>query len=64
MLPPVDPTTLSANPKFDTLYRDLCTHKLNPDGTSALDEKVQKERNNFATVSHVALKVLRTSKAL
>lgn len=51
MLPPVDPTTLSANPKFDTLYRDLCTHKLKPDGTSALDEKVQKERNIFATVS-------------
>lgn len=51
MLPPVDPTALSANPRFETLYRDLCTNKLNPDGSSALDEKVQKERDIFATVS-------------
>jgi hypothetical protein len=51
MLPPVDPTILSTNPRFETLYRDLCTNKLNPDGSSALDEKVQKERDIFATVS-------------
>jgi len=51
MLPPVDSTTLSANPRFETLYRDLCTNKLNPDGSSVLDVKVQKERDIFATVS-------------
>lgn len=51
MLPPVDSTTLSANPRFETLYRDLCTNKLNPDGSSVLDAKVQKERDVFATVS-------------
>lgn len=51
MLPPVDSTTLSANPRFETLYRDLCTNKLNPDGSSVLDAKVQKERDIFATVS-------------
>lgn len=51
MLPPVDATTLSTNPRFETLYRDLCTNKLNPDGSSVLDDKVQKERDIFATVS-------------
>jgi hypothetical protein len=51
MLPSVDPITLSTNLRFETLYRDLCNNKLNPDGSSALDEKVQKERNIFATVS-------------
>jgi len=51
MLPPVDSTTLSANPRFETLYRDLCANKLNPDGSSVLDDKVQKERDIFATVS-------------
>lgn len=51
MLPPVGSTTLSANPKFETLYRDLCTNKLNTDGSSVLDAKVQKERDIFATVS-------------
>ena len=56
MLPPVDPTALSANPKFETLYRDLCANKLNPDGSSALDEKVQKERNLFATVSNLNIR--------
>ncbi|KAH9815336.1 hypothetical protein Tdes44962_MAKER05664 [Teratosphaeria destructans] len=34
MLPPVEPTLLSANPRFSTLYHDLCTHDLHPDGTS------------------------------
>ncbi|KAM0719687.1 hypothetical protein Q7P37_003818 [Cladosporium fusiforme] len=49
MLPPVDPSILSANPKFEALYRDLCTNKLNPDGSSAFDQKAQKERDVFAT---------------
>jgi hypothetical protein len=51
MLPPIDPTVLSANPQFYILYRDLCTVKLNLDGSSTLDQKTQKERDVFATVS-------------
>ena len=52
MLPPVDSSVTSGNPKFDSLYQDLCTNKLNPDGSSALDAKAQKERDIFATVSN------------
>lgn len=51
MLPPVDPNVLSANPKFEALYRDLTTNKLNEDGTSKLTAKAQKERESFASVS-------------
>jgi hypothetical protein len=51
MLPPIDPRVLSANPQFYILYRDLCTVKLNLDGSSTLDQKTQKERDVFATVS-------------
>ncbi|OCK75363.1 hypothetical protein K432DRAFT_337579 [Lepidopterella palustris CBS 459.81] len=34
MLPPVDPSTLEQNPGFKTLYKDLCSRKLNSDGSS------------------------------
>jgi hypothetical protein len=51
MLPPIDPTVLSTNPQFYILYRDLCTVKLNLDGSSTLDQKTQKDRDVFATVS-------------
>ncbi|KAF2765515.1 hypothetical protein EJ03DRAFT_385269 [Teratosphaeria nubilosa] len=44
MLPPVDPNLLSANPQFGALYSDLCTNKLNEDGTSKLDVKAAKDR--------------------
>lgn len=54
MLPPVDPSVLSANPKFEALYRDLCANKLNPDGSSTFDQKTQKERDVFATVRIVS----------
>lgn len=47
MLPPVDPEILSANPQFDALYRDLCTNKLEPDGTTKVDAKTQQERDAF-----------------
>ena len=51
MLPPVDPEVLSNNPKFGALYNDLCTNKLNADGTSKTqDAKVLKEREAFAEV--------------
>ncbi|KAK5724177.1 hypothetical protein LTR17_013559 [Elasticomyces elasticus] len=45
MLPPVDLEVLAVNPKFDTLYRDLCTTKLNEDATTQLDVKVNKEHD-------------------
>lgn len=51
MLPPVDPSVTSGNPKFHSLYQDLCTNKLNPDASSALDPKAHKERDILATVS-------------
>ncbi|ORY18741.1 hypothetical protein BCR34DRAFT_621267 [Clohesyomyces aquaticus] len=41
MLPPVDSATLSRNPNFELLYKDLCTRKLNPDG-STRDTKKQR----------------------
>lgn len=47
MLPPVDPEVLSANPQFDALYRDLCSNKLEEDGTTKIDAKAQKERDAF-----------------
>ncbi|KAK4507101.1 hypothetical protein PRZ48_000835 [Zasmidium cellare] len=47
MLPPVDPEILSANPQFDALYRDLCSNKLEEDGTTKIDAKAQKERDAF-----------------
>ncbi|KAH9865299.1 hypothetical protein IAQ61_009246 [Plenodomus lingam] len=34
MLPPLDPTVLQRNPNFEVLYNDLCTRKLNPDGST------------------------------
>ena len=50
MLPPVDPATLAANPKFEALYRDLGENKLNSDGTSKFDAKTQREREAFSEV--------------
>ncbi|KJY00155.1 hypothetical protein TI39_contig340g00020 [Zymoseptoria brevis] len=48
MLLPVESETATANAKFDALYRDLCTNKLNPDGSTKLDVKAQKERDALA----------------
>ncbi|KAM3415813.1 hypothetical protein BST61_g9322 [Cercospora zeina] len=44
MLPLVES---NVDPKFDALYRDLCSNKLNADGTTKVDLKVQKERDTF-----------------
>ncbi|KAF2185252.1 hypothetical protein K469DRAFT_165170 [Zopfia rhizophila CBS 207.26] len=53
MLPPIHPSTLERNPGFDVLYKDLCTRKLNPDG-STRDTKKQRIhdeiRRNLDTV--------------
>ncbi|KAK5705253.1 hypothetical protein LTR97_002371 [Elasticomyces elasticus] len=45
MLPPVDLQILAVNPKFDALYRDLRTTKLNEDATTQLDVKAKKEHD-------------------
>jgi hypothetical protein len=50
MLPPVESSVLASNPSFDVLYRDLCTNKLNVDGTTRTDAKQQKEREAFNEV--------------
>jgi hypothetical protein len=50
MLPPIDPDIRSSNPKFDALYNDLCNNKLNPDGTTKLDAKAQRERDTLSEV--------------
>jgi hypothetical protein len=50
MLLPLEPEVAAANPKFDALYRDLCTNKLNSDRTSRLDAQAQKERDALAEV--------------
>lgn len=50
MLPPVDPSILQQNPNFSTLYKDLCTRKLNPDG-STRDTKKQRIHDEIRTVS-------------
>lgn len=41
MLPLVDSSVLEANVQFEALYHDLCTTKLNPDGTSKQDARAQ-----------------------
>lgn len=51
MLPPVDSGVLVANPKFDALYCDLCTNKLDIDGASRLDAKALKESEDVISVS-------------
>ena len=50
MLPPVDTRVLATNPKFEALYNDLCTNRLNQDGTSKLDAKAQKEHDTLQNV--------------
>jgi len=50
MLPPVDPAVLSANPRFNALYTDLCNNKLDPDGASRYDAKAQKEHDELSKV--------------
>ncbi|KAF2107247.1 hypothetical protein BDV96DRAFT_302502 [Lophiotrema nucula] len=63
MLPPVDPGVIESNPKFAILYKDLCTRKLNPDG-STRDTKKQRvhdeiRRNlNTARTSDTQIQIL------
>jgi hypothetical protein len=50
MLPPVDPAVLKQNPNFEVLYKDLCTRKLNPNG-STRDTKKQRVHDEMRRVS-------------
>jgi hypothetical protein len=50
MLPAVDSAVLAANPRFEALYRDLCTNKLNEDGSSRLDAKSLRDRQGVEEV--------------
>lgn len=50
MLPPIEPEIASTNPKFDALYRDLCSNKLHSDGTTKVDPNPQKERDALSEV--------------
>lgn len=49
MLPPIDPTVLQRNPNFEILYKDLCTRKLNPNG-STRDTKKQRVHDEIRKV--------------
>jgi hypothetical protein len=49
MLPPIDPAVLQRNPNFEILYKDLCTRKLNPNG-STRDTKKQRVHDEIRRV--------------
>ena len=49
MLPPIDPVVLQRNPNFEILYKDLCTRKLNPNGSSR-DTKKQRVHDEIRRV--------------
>lgn len=53
MLPPMDPAVLERNPNFEILYKDLCTRKMNPDG-STRDTKKQRVHDEIRRVSKIA----------
>ena len=62
MLPPVDGATLTANPRFDALYRDLCANKLNPDGSTVLEQKTLKEQRTQLTVRRLLIRLVYLSR--
>ena len=51
MLPPIDPAISSSYPRFDALYRDLCTSKLNQYGATKPDAQTQKEQEAASEVN-------------
>ncbi|KAF1836875.1 hypothetical protein BDW02DRAFT_637620 [Decorospora gaudefroyi] len=58
MLPPVDPEVLQRNPNFEVLYADLCTRKLNPDGSTRdtkrqrVNDEIRKALTKALTTHH------------
>ena len=51
LVPPLPPALADANPQFALLHRDLCTTKLNLDGSSVVvDAKVLGERERLSEV--------------
>ncbi|EFQ88376.1 hypothetical protein CFE70_003301 [Pyrenophora teres f. teres 0-1] len=63
MLPPVDPAVLQRNPNFDVLYKDLCTRKLNPNG-STRDTKRQRVHDEIHRTLSTTRTTLLTSQIL
>ncbi|KAF2272848.1 uncharacterized protein EI97DRAFT_405510, partial [Westerdykella ornata] len=63
MLPPVDPSILDQNPNFSTLYKDLCTRKLNPDG-STRDTKRQRIHDEIRANLHTSITHHHTTRLL
>ena len=58
MLPPIDPAVLQRNPNFEILYKDLCTRKLNPNGSSR-DTKKQRVHDEIRRVRIFSLSLFR-----
>lgn len=51
MLPQIDAHTLSSNSQFARLHKDLCTNKLQRNGTTQIAElRVVKEQDKFTKV--------------
>ncbi|KAH6841383.1 hypothetical protein AA0119_g9366 [Alternaria tenuissima] len=63
MLPPIDPTVLQRNPNFEILYKDLCTRKLNHNG-STRDTKKQRVHDEIRKTLTSALTTLHTTQIL
>ncbi|KAF2689721.1 hypothetical protein K458DRAFT_291181 [Lentithecium fluviatile CBS 122367] len=63
MLPPVGPSVLQRNPNFEILYKDLCTRKLNPDG-STRDTKKQRMHDQIRRNLQLSLQTLHTTHLL
>ena len=56
MLPQIDAHTVSSNPHFARLHKDLSTRKLNKDGSSSrTDARELKARKDFTDVSRHAI---------
>ncbi|KAI4694883.1 uncharacterized protein J4E84_001506 [Alternaria hordeiaustralica] len=63
MLPPIDPVVLQRNPNFEILYKDLCTRKLNSNGSSR-DTKKQRVHDEIRKTLTSALTTLHTTQIL
>ncbi|KAF2741763.1 hypothetical protein M011DRAFT_472826 [Sporormia fimetaria CBS 119925] len=66
MLPPIEPAVLEQNPSFAILYEDLCTRKLNPDGSSRdakrqrVHDEIRRNLNTSLTHHHTTQILLST----
>ncbi|KAF2639138.1 hypothetical protein P280DRAFT_54665 [Massarina eburnea CBS 473.64] len=66
MLPPVDPSVLQRNPNFEVLYKDLCTRKLNPDGSTRdakkqrIHDEIRRDLQSSLLTTHQTTTLLKT----